>query len=126
MPYDEDSFLQGITVGRAMKGVTVLNPSGRGIFRVISERINLGTIEHYSAEVPPGEGGSVSISYMSISISGKEINAAAVVPDQMGITSLTAGNFDITLNPIYNVTPSEPPHTMGGTVSAEAIITIDE
>lgn len=126
MPYDEDSFLQGITVGRAMKGVTVLNPSGRGTFRVISERINLGSMNYYSAEVPPGEGGSVSISYMSISISGKEITVSVGnIPAQMGFTELTAGTV-ITAQPIYTIIPTEPPHTMGGTVSAEAIITIDE
>lgn len=57
MPYDENSFLQGVAVGRALKGVSVIQKDGGGGTVVVdSVSVTLPIGFNVSATVPVSDG----------------------------------------------------------------------
>lgn len=125
MPYDEKSFLQGLAVGRSLKGVQVLNPNGSGAVKVAYPIIRAGQMMHFYLTVPNAFGCTISFDSMTWDINGERIERTVAIPPQMGQGTLTAIAVP-TPQPIYPVDSGTIPNTMGAIVEAEATITIDE
>lgn len=126
MPYDENSFLQGIAVGRSMKGVTVINRGGGGNVRVASGVLD-AIIPFYSPilALPGGAAGTVAVSNAFIRLDGETIDAAATLPSSLRMAGIqAAGTF--APDPVTQLPQTVTPGTLGGTVGASAVITIDE
>lgn len=89
MAYDENSFLQGIAVGRAMKGVTVtsldqLDHLGTPEMRIVP----FSMIVLRADGVPNMQACSLSVAPLSWDLNGEIIAAAVTVPPALGIQSL--------------------------------------
>lgn len=125
MPYDENSFLQGVAVGRSLKGISVINTGESGIVSIAGSTMQTGQMVHYYADMPPGDGGTVAITYLSIDIAGERIETVVAVPAQLGLGAILAGAV-MEPQPIRRYSAAQMPQTMGANYSAEAIITIDE
>ena len=126
MPYDENSFLQGIAVGRSMKGVTVVNQRGGERVQVLSGVLD-AIIPFYSPilALPGGAAGTVAVSNAFIRLDGETIAAAATPPSSLSMAGITAaGTF--APNPVTPLPQTATPGTLGGTVGASAVITTDE
>lgn len=126
MPYDEKSFLQGLAVGRALKGVTVLTPIGGGTLMITSEYIDEGRIILWEPDEVPNElaEGPV-IESVSIRMSGQEIDVSAEAPGTFGYGGITVTDVEVA-DEIYLYNPTAMPQDMDSTITAEATITIDE
>lgn len=126
MPYDEKSFLQGLAVGRALKGVTVLTPIGGGTLMITSEFMDEGRIILWEPDEVPNElsEGPV-IEAVSIRIDGQEIDVSAEAPGTFGYGGITVTDVEVA-DEIYLYNPATTPQDMDSTISAEATITIDE
>lgn len=126
MPYDEKSFLQGLAVGRALKGVTVLTPIGGGTLMITSEFIDEGRIILWEPDEVPNElsEGPV-IESVSIRMTGQEIDVSVEVPSATGYGGITVTDMNV-LDEIYLYNPTATPQDMDSTISVEATITIDE
>lgn len=93
MPYDENSFLQGIAVGRSMKGVGVIagGKGGGGKAAVVSRDLRpVGSIFALSRSVPAPDGGSAAGASIYIEVNGQAINTAAPAPSAFGLGGITA------------------------------------
>lgn len=93
MPYDENSFLQGIAVGRSMKGVSVLpgGKGGGGKADVVSRDLRtVGSIFDLSRSVPAQDGGTAGVESIYIEVNGQTINTAAAAPSAFGLGGITA------------------------------------
>ena len=103
MAYDETSFLSGIALGRAMKGISMANPNRGGSPHVVSGR--LAAVRRIPLR--PGAaagplGGSAAVSAWNLSLFGQHIRAALLPPGDPGfggiavVAELTAEEERIT------------------------------
>ncbi len=91
MAYDETSFLSGIALGRAMKGISMANPNRGDFLRVLSGRLAAARIVALRPETVPGfSGDSAAVVSFLADLNGQLIRAAAAVPGVMGLGSLGA------------------------------------
>ena len=91
MAYDETSFLSGIALGRAMKGVSMANPNRGDLLRVLSGRLAAARIVALRPETVPGfTGDSAAVTSFLADLNGQHIRASAAVPGGLGIGSLSA------------------------------------
>ena len=91
MPYDENSFLQGIAVGRSMKGVTVIGgkreESPTVYSRVISPSVNVLALE---AVTENSDAGSVGVFSAFFAPTGNNIPKSETVPGTLTISGISA------------------------------------
>lgn len=91
MPYDENSFLQGIAVGRSMKGVTVIGGKADGspavYSGVLSRVLNILALE---AAAESAEAGTVGAYSVFIAPTGENITKTETVPGAPAISGITA------------------------------------
>lgn len=91
MPYDENSFLQGLAVGRSMKGVTVIGGKAEGRpavhSGVLSRVLNVLALE---ADAESTEAGAVGVYSLFIAPTGENIAKTETVPGAPAISGLTA------------------------------------
>ena len=93
MPYDENSFLQGIAVGRSMKGVTVMSGGGDwdGKTKVYSATISpSANILSLGASTENYEAGAAQVYSLFIAPTGENIAKTETVPSAPAISGLTA------------------------------------
>lgn len=131
MPYDENSFLQGIAVGRSMKGVTVIGGGGGGesggSVSVTERSMTAVGIIYVSTEVPSGEG------YESLDTSGMlyidtqySRTSSPTVPYLPGYSSFVSSHSMSTDTELAPVTASAVPDTQGYSVAVSASMTAGE
>lgn len=126
MPYDENSFLQGIAVGRSMKGVTVINRGGGGNVRVASGLLNAISSFYTPILALPGTlDGTVAVGNAFIRPEGESIIAAASTPASLGMGGIAASGALEHMSALP-LPQTATLGTLGGTVGASAIITTDE
>ena len=90
MAYDEVSFLNGIILGKAMKGVSMANPNRGDLLRVQSGRLT-AVRRILRDPVLPGElGGSPQADSFALRIHGEVVQASASISGDFGIGSLLA------------------------------------
>lgn len=125
MPYDENSFLQGVAVGRSLKGVSVISGGGgeaRGKIKVAERDIAAVGIIFVSTEVPSSEG------YDSINANGTlyidtqySRTSNPVVPAALGFSGIAAADT-MTLEEVADTVSAEPDGTMGYTMAVTSVI----
>ena len=81
MAYDETSFLNGLALGRAMKGVSMANPNRGDLLRVLSGRLAAARIIAR---------GSAAVAASSLEINGKRIRPHVTAPGETGCGGLSA------------------------------------
>lgn len=122
--YDENSFLMGITVGRAMKGVTVQQPeSGATVWGTLS--IHPGLMIQTEATPPSEIQGTIGFETIAINIEGEIITASASVPElSNNVMSIQSALTPLALVSIIG--ENTAPDQIGAAITAEAVITIEE
>ena len=91
MAYDETSFLNGLALGRAMKGVSMANPNRGDLLRVMSGRLAAARIIALTPEALTGDDwGSAAVAASSLEINGKRIRPHVTAPGEMGCGGLSA------------------------------------
>lgn len=152
MAYDETSFLSGIVLGRAMKGVSMANPNRGNFLRVLSGHLAAVRIVPLHPQAVPGPaGGSVAVRSCSFGPVGQQIRAALLLPGDPGFGGIAAVGL---LMPEEEIIPAsaattgerrgffsaalrrkaadeswraeDMPNGMGGTVQASAAINTEE
>lgn len=152
MAYDETSFLNGIVLGRAMKGVSMANPNRGNFLRVLSGHLAAMRIVSLCPGAAPGPaGGSVAVESSSFGPVGQRIRIRLLPPGDPGLGGLTvegrlaaeaeripaaaamtgglAGVFGAALRRKAaegSWRAENMPNGMGGTVLASAVITTEE
>ncbi len=152
MAYDETSFLNGIVLGRAMKGVSMANPNRGNFLRVLSGHLAAMRIVSLCPGGAPGPaGGSVAVESSSFGPVGQRIRIRLLPPGDPGLGGLTvegrlaaeaelipaaaamtgglAGVFGAALRRKAaegSWRAENMPNGMGGTVLASAVITTEE
>lgn len=124
MVYEENSFLMGITVGRAMKGVSVQKPGTDATVKS-SAGFQLGQMIQDSIQAASDIYGVVSVASYAIGIEGKELTGDVSAPADSGIGSLTP-QATVSPTPFDYFASDTVPAQMDGAPSAAAVITIDE
>ena len=151
MAYDETSFLNGLVLGRAMKGISMANPNRGDFLRVLSGRLTAAGIVALHPETVPGfSGDSAAVSFQA-DVHGQRLRASAAVPGEPGLGGLGAaavltqegeliaasaalpgelpGAFGAALRqkaPDRSLQASEAPGGLGGLLRAGAAIVIEE
>lgn len=152
MAYDETSFLSGIVLGRAMKGVSMANPNRGNFLRVLSGRLAaVGIVPLHPEAVPGPAGGSVAVRTYSFGPVGQQIRAALLLPGDPGFGGIAAEGLLAPEEEIIRAAAAATgerrgvfsaslrrkaaegswraenvPNGMGGTVLASAAITTEE
>ena len=152
MAYDETSFLSGIVLGRAMKGVGMANPNRGNFLRVLSGRLAaVGIVPLHPEAVPGPAGGSVAVRSYSFGPVGQQIRAALLLPGDPGLGGIAAEGLLKPEEEIIRASAAttgerrgvfsaairrkaaegswraeDMPNGMGGTVQASAVITTEE
>ena len=152
MAYDETSFLSGIVLGRAMKGVSMSNPNRGNFLRVLSGRLAaVGIVPLHPEAVPGPAGGSVAVRTYSFGPVGQQIRAALLLPGDPGFGGIAAEGLLAPEEEIIRAAAAATgerrgvfsaslrrkaaegswraenvPNGMGGTVLASAAITTEE
>ena len=81
MAYDETSFLNGIVLGRAMKGVSMANPNRGNFLRVLSGQLAAMRIVSLCPGGAPGPaGGSVAVECSSLGPGGPRVRGGGRPP----------------------------------------------
>ena len=148
MAYDETSFLSGIALGRAMKGISMANPNRGGTPHVVSGRLAaVRRVPLRPGAVPGPLGGSAAVSARNLSLFGQHIRAsllpsgdpgfggiavtAELAAEEERITAAAAmpgeltGSFGASLRrkaADRSLQAESVPNGMGGTVLAAATI----
>ena len=91
MAYDETSFLNGLILGKAMKGVGMADPNRGDHLRVQSGRLTAvrKTVTRPEA-LPPVLGGSAAVESFLWRIHGQLVESSAAVPGEQGCAGITA------------------------------------
>ena len=152
MAYDETSFLSGIVLGRAMKGVSMANPNRGNFLQVLSGRLAaVGIVPLHPEAVPGPAGGSVAVRTYSFGPVGQQIRAALLLPGDPGFGGIAAEGLLAPEEEIIRAAAAATgerrgvfsaslrrkaaegswraenvPNGMGGTVLASAAITTEE
>lgn len=92
MPYDENSFLQGLAVGRSLKGVSVIaGGGGGGRVRISGSGFGLVmNIPNLEAALTHDEAGTAEVLSTYIEIIGESIESSQELPGTLGIGGITA------------------------------------
>ena len=91
MAYDETSFLNGLALGRAMKGVSMANPNRGDLLRVLSGRLAAVRIIALTPEaLTGGDWGCAAVMASSLEISGQRIRPHVTAPGEAGCGGLSA------------------------------------
>ena len=126
MPYDENSFLQGVAVGRSLKGMSVVAPSGDARVRAVSGVVD-AIVPFYSPELQllNDTSGTVAVGTAFFHIDGASIDAALSTPAALGIGSIVPAAV-MAHYPVAPFAQAETPVELNGTVGASGILTIDQ
>lgn len=126
MPYDENSFLQGVAVGRSLKGISVVAPSGEAKVRVASGVMD-AIFPFYSPELAllHDTGGDVGVGSAFFHIDGATIDASVSTPAAMGLGSIVPAGI-MAHYPAAPLAEAETPGDLNGTLGASGIFTIDQ
>ena len=91
MAYDETSFLNGIVLGRAMKGVSMANPNRGDFLRVLSGRLEtLQIVPLRPGAVPSPVWGSITVESYNLGPVGQRIQVGLLLPGDPGFGSIAA------------------------------------
>lgn len=126
MPYDENSFLQGVAVGRSLKGISVVAPSGDAKIRALSGVVD-AIVPFYSPEMEliHDTSGEVAVGSVFFHIDGASIDASVSTPAALGIGSIVPAAV-MAHYPVAPFAQVETPGELNGTVGASGILTIDQ
>lgn len=126
MPYDENSFLQGVAVGRSLKGISVASPNGDARIRAVSGVVD-AIVPFYSSELAllHDTGGEVAVGSAFFHIDGASIDTSVSTPATLGIGSIVPAAV-MTHYPVSPFAQAETPGELNGTVGASGILTIDQ
>ena len=92
MAYDEVSFLNGILLGRSMKGVSMANPNRGDLLRVQSGHLAAMRRVSLRPDAAPGAvGGSAAVEFFTWNINGQLVALSASVPGLSGFGGVSAG-----------------------------------
>ena len=91
MAYDEVSFLNGIVLGRAMKGFSMANPNRGDLLRVQAMRLSKAPCISLRPSALPVMGAfSLTVSVPLWDLNGETVEALVSVPAALGFGSLGA------------------------------------
>ncbi len=126
MPYDENSFLQGVAVGRSLKGISVVAPSGDARIRALSGVVD-AIVPFYSPEMEliHDTSGEVAVGSAFFHIDGASIDASVSTPSALGIGSIVPAAV-MAHYPVSPFSQAETPGELNGTVGASGVLTIDQ
>lgn len=128
MVYDQNSFLQGIAIGRSMKGVEVIaGGGGAGNVKVQDSTLEYVPIISVGVTVPETSSiGSLNLrSYISIETQHTRSSSPAV-PAGIGLSGITASVSAAYLTEYQHSPGTPPPDNMGYSITLGAAISIDE
>jgi hypothetical protein len=118
MAYDEYSFLNGLVLGRAMKGVSMANPNRGNFLRVLSGRLEAARIIPLRPDpASGGDGGTPGLEAWALQISGEHIRPSVVAPGSLGFGGLLTA-VTLTQEGQQITASAEAPAGMGSALSA--------
>lgn len=93
MAYDEVSFLNGVILGRAMKGFSMANPNNGNLLRVQARRVAaVARLYGQPEALPVFPASSLALSSYSWDLQGQTIEKSLTVPAALGLENLGASS----------------------------------
>ncbi len=152
MASDETSFLSGIALGRAMKGISMANPNRGDFLKVLSGHLAaVRSVPLRPAAVPGSAGEIAAVISSRLAPVGQRIRAALFLPGDPGFGGVTVagkhtpqeeritaeaevpgeltGSYGAALRrkpADRSLRPEDTPNGIGGTLLAAVTITIEE